>query len=99
MACPMCGRKFNVVKVVSWPLPADEADAIADGVYVPGGKRVYKLCGVNLNGEICCSYDNYCFATREEADKAASLFRTQDLEELACEQESGPGAKKIFYCP
>lgn len=75
--CPMCGSKHNIVKVVAWPLPQDEADM----------RGSYKLCGIDSNGELCCSYDDYRFKTREEADKVGATWGKRELKQLDRERE------------
>ena len=85
--CPMCGSKFAIEKVVSWPLTCGtEQDT-----------PVY-LAGVDKNGEVCCSYHDYEYDTREAADWAVSISppkcwriwtRKSKSEALACTDEHG----------
>lgn len=68
--CPCCGRKFDVVKVVSYPLVADR----------DGEETSFSLAGVNAEGVACCSYHEFSFDTAEEADEVAA---SMDAEEMA----------------
>jgi hypothetical protein len=81
--CPVCGSKHNIVKVVSWPLPQDEAD-------MGGIRGSYKLCGIDSDGNSCCSYDDYRFKTRKEADAVAATWGKRQLEQLnqECQDEA-----------
>jgi hypothetical protein len=47
----------------------------------------FKLVGMDENGEACCSYDDYRFSTRAEADRAAATWGTADLEQLHHERQ------------
>lgn len=82
--CPMCGSKFNVEKVVSWPvvLPQSEND---DRDFTDWN-GVFKVAGVDKGGKVCCSYDDFKYNTREAADWAALNFTANTLEELDIER-------------
>jgi hypothetical protein len=77
--CPMCGSDHEITMVVSWPLakPTDEARY---------SNSTFKLAGVNAEGEVCCSYDDYRYKTREAADAIAMTWGASELAELADER-------------
>lgn len=88
--CPMCGSRHNIVKVVSWPLAKPNEE-------VRNTNRVFKLCGIDSDGDVCCSYDDYCFKTREEADEVAATWGKRQLERLDGERQS-EADEHMYFC-
>ena len=67
--CPCCNSKHAIVAVRSWPLLTDlenDEDPVE-----------FKLCGVDKEGDSCCSYDEFRYATRPAADAAALDWNEQ----------------------
>jgi hypothetical protein len=47
----------------------------------------FKLCGMDENGYVCCSYDDYRFRSREHADRVAATWGRAELEQLDHERQ------------
>lgn len=79
--CPICGHKANVVKVVSYPYN-EELDCV---------NQRHGLAIFTDKGEICCSFDEGQFDTREEADASALEFDADVLAAMADDKRAEAG--------